>query len=82
MNYAHNINLTTLYAQTLFCFLKKIVRKIILDSSEKALTNEESLLRIIKHTVALINNVTLIELQENRVQWNFMLSNLGRQQTN
>jgi len=52
MNHAYNINFTTLYAQTLFRFLKKIVRKFISDSSEKALTNEESLLHIIKHRVA------------------------------
>jgi len=52
MNHAYNINFTTLYSQTLFRFLKKIVRKFILNNSEKALTNEESLLRIIKHRVA------------------------------
>jgi len=49
MNHAYNINFTNLYAQTLFHFLKKIVTMFISDSSEKALTNEESLLLIIKH---------------------------------
>ena len=52
MNHAYNINFTTINVQTLFRFLKKTVRTLISDSSEKALTNEESLLRIIKHTVA------------------------------
>ena len=62
MHHDYNINLTNLYAQTLFRFLKKIVRKFISDSSKKALTNEESLLLIIEHTVARMFDATLIEI--------------------
>jgi hypothetical protein len=54
MNHAYKIYSTTLNAQTLFRFLKKIVRKYISDSSGKGITNEESPLhvRIIEHTMA------------------------------
>jgi len=62
MNHDYNIKLTSLYAQTLFRFLKKIVRNFISDSSKKELTNEESLLLIIEHTVARIFDPTLIEI--------------------
>jgi hypothetical protein len=68
MNHAYNINFTTLYAQTLFRFLKKIVRKFISDSFEKAPTNEESLLTYNKAQWHELITLHLLKLQGNRVQ--------------